>query len=398
MAAPAAPFAPAPPPPPPSMVPPAASSFKIESPTGSIKIGLLAQPQFEALGSPTLDGLTGNFFVRRFCILLGGTLFKDFEYFVETDYPNLFKSQANADPMAAFLSKNSPGMNIQDALITWKAMGDMLKVDAGFMLPPMSHNSLQSAASLLAWDYFAQTFIHSNAFGSTNSAAPAQPILSPVGRDAGLQLRSLVAGGLVDARLGLFQGLRDGVMGTDVGGRNFPRIVGRLQVNLLDPETGMFYAGTYLGAKRILSIGGAFDIQPHNDFAGSYRYWDVDGIVDMPAGPGVVSGQINYAHWNGEGYVAIPKQSALMMEAGYRLAEIPIAPVVRYEQRFPGTATAALPKQKWIAGGLSFFPYGHNLNVKAFYQRIIPENPTPAPAVPLHGYNQFVVQWQLFFY
>jgi hypothetical protein len=274
------------------MAPPAASSFKIESPTGSLKIGLLAQPQFEALGSPTLDSLSGNFFVRRARILVGGTLFKSFEYFVETDYPNLFKAGTTGDP----LTKNSPGMNIQDFVITWKAMGDLLKVDMGFMLPPMSHNSLQSAASLLAWDYFANTFTHSNAFST-----PA-PAISPVGRDGGLQLRSLAAGGMVDARLGLFQGQRDAAnMAGVVGSRNFPRITGRLQVNLLDPETGYYYAGTYLGAKRILSVGASFDIQPHNDFEQSYKYWDVDAIVDMPLGPGVFSAQINYAYWTRSG-------------------------------------------------------------------------------------------------
>jgi hypothetical protein len=294
-------------------------------------------------------------------------------------------------------------MNIQDFVITWKAMGDLLKVDMGFMLPPMSHNSLQSAASLLAWDYFANTFTHSNAFST-----PA-PAISPVGRDGGLQLRSLAAGGMVDARLGLFQGQRDAAnMAGVVGSRNFPRITGRLQVNLLDPETGYYYAGTYLGAKRILSVGASFDIQPHNDFEQSYKYWDVDAIVDMPLGPGVFSAQINYAYWNGHDYLLgppnamtgarsplLPKQSALMMEAGYRLADLNISPIVRYEQRFVGTATATLPDQKWIAVGLAFWPYGHNVNLKAFYQRIIPDD---APNPALHGYNQFVVQWQLFFF
>ena len=119
------------------MAPPAASSFKIESPTGSLKIGLLAQPQFEALGSPTLDSLSGNFFIRRTRLIVGGTLFKSFEYFFQTDFPNLLKAGTAGDP----LTKNSPGLNIQDAVFTWKAMGDMLKVEMGFILPPMSHNA-----------------------------------------------------------------------------------------------------------------------------------------------------------------------------------------------------------------------------------------------------------------
>ena len=41
-----------------------------------------------------------------------------------------------------------------------------------------------------------------------------------------------------------------------VGGVNPFRLAARLQINLLDGEPGFFYQGTYLGAKRIFSIGG----------------------------------------------------------------------------------------------------------------------------------------------
>ena len=35
----------------------------------------------------------------------------------------------------------------------------MIKIDAGYMLPPMAHNAVQSAASLYSWDYFAFSFL-----------------------------------------------------------------------------------------------------------------------------------------------------------------------------------------------------------------------------------------------
>jgi hypothetical protein len=82
-----------------------------------------------------------------------------------------------------------------------------------------------------------------------------------------------VLGGHLEYRLGAFQGLRAQEVGTDVASNNFFRIDGRIQVNLLDAEPGFFYAGTYLGAKKILSLGGAFDFQS------SYKYFAGDALV-----------------------------------------------------------------------------------------------------------------------
>ena len=55
-------------------------------------------------------------------------------------------------------AKNTPGMNIQDAFATAKPFGDVFKVDAGYMLPPLAHNAIQGAGTLYSWDYFANSF------------------------------------------------------------------------------------------------------------------------------------------------------------------------------------------------------------------------------------------------
>src|SRR6185312_312941 len=127
-------------------------SFKLEAgPGNTLKVGLLLQPQFQMLGNTALNGNSYNLFLRRTRVLVGGTLFGTFEYFFETDFPNLFladNTPANAmTGAAATTAKLTPGLNIQDAFATWRAMGDMIKVDAGYMLPPMAHNAVQSAAS-----------------------------------------------------------------------------------------------------------------------------------------------------------------------------------------------------------------------------------------------------------
>jgi len=142
---------------------PVATPFKIENAMGSIKFGLLLQPQFEATGSPTQNDISENLYLRRTRILMGGSLFKMFDFFVETDSPNLFKATnvpaggANLEGVNA-AQKPAPTMVIQDAFASYKAVQDFFKIDAGYMLPPLAHNAVQGAGTLYSYDYFANTF------------------------------------------------------------------------------------------------------------------------------------------------------------------------------------------------------------------------------------------------
>lgn len=377
-----------PPPPAPStaiMAIPAAPPLQIESPVGSIRLGLLLQPQFESLGSVSANGYANNLYLRRTRILAGGSLFGMIDYFVETDAPNLFKGATAVPAMGAQPLKGTSAMIIQDAFGTVKPMGDLLKVDVGYMLPPQSHNAIQGAGTLYGWDYFAYTFQNSNAFGA---------VVPPAGRDLGFELRGLVLGGHLEYRAGMFQGQRNPAIAAvpatmtpgDQSARNFFRVAARVQVNFFDPEPGFFYAGTYLGAKKILSIGGSYDFQS------DYKAFSFDGFLDMPLGPGVVTGQVDYSHWDGGNYLPLPKQWAIQGEAGYTFLGVKVAPIVRIEHlKIDATPPAANTVQNRYAGGIAYWCYGHNSNAKLFYTRIQEDG-------ALHGANQINLQWQVYFF
>jgi hypothetical protein len=377
---------------PPADAPPptAFESLKIESKNGSasLKIGMLLQPQFESVGSQTAgpDGMANNLFLRRTRLLVGGTLFKTIEYFFETDSPNLFKGQIAAPagaPAGTLASgeKGGIGVNVTDAFFTWKAYEDMIKLDVGYMLTPGAHNALQGAGTLLSLDYFTNTFNHQFAF---NSGGPAVPV---AGRDAGAELRGLVLDNHIEYRLGIFQGKRNPATATEVASQNMFRIAGRVQINILDAETGFFYAGTYLGKKKVVSLGAAYDFQS------DYKHWAVDGFVDLPLGPGSLTAQVNFSKWNGGNFTNVPlvNQTALMGEVGYRFDAVPIAPIVNLEVRDIADSDASNTR---IGGGLAYFPYGHNFNVKAFYTNV---NNKPAVG-DSHSSNQLQLQGQLYFY
>ena len=371
--------APAPEPAPAAPAKPPGLGFKLESPDGksSLKLGVLLQPQFSAVGDVNLDSHTLNLFVRRARILVGGNLFGSLEYFIDTDFADMMKSSSTSSasgmpPVTTYsTTKNTPGMNVQDAFITVKVAEDAFKVDAGYMLPPMAHNAVQGAGTLYSWDYFAYRFQHSGAFGTT---------ANPVGRDAGLQLRGLVLENHLEYRVGLFQGLRDAQTTTTVHGNNMFRATGRVQVNVFEPETGFFYAGSYLGAKSILSIGGAFDIQD------DYKYFAGDVFADVPVGPGVVTAQLNVAKWDGGDFLTLAEVTAIMAEAGFHFTELKLSPIVRFETLNFAEDT---PDQTRLGVGLAWWPYAHNFNLKAFYTNLSVDDAD-------HAANLFNVQAQLY--
>jgi hypothetical protein len=369
----------APPPPP----------FKLETTKGNaFRLGILLQPQFTGASSANaaLSGWGLNLILRRTRILVGGTLYGVFDYFLDTDFANLGvgtpSSTTDAMGVTTYMNtKSIPGMNIQDAFATYHPFGDVFKVDAGYMLPPIAHNGLQGAGTLYSVDYYTYTFR-----SETNNPNAFNNSANPVGRDLGVQLRGLLLGGHLEYRAGLFQGLRQPQTATDVASHNFFRFVGRLQINLLDPETGFFYAGTYLGTKRIVSLGGSVDIQD------SYRYFAGDVFVDYPVGPGLFTLQANVGHWDGNTFITVlPSQTAVMSEVGFLFGQLALAPIFRFDYIKISPDAAASTNTHRIGAGLSLFTWGHNSNLKAFYFNEKASNEARAA-------NQVVIQWQLYFF
>lgn len=378
-----APLATEPSAPPPAVIAPEPApagppSFKVESADGKshLKLGFLFQPQFQALGDVARDSYAMNLYLRRMRLMAGGNLHGIVDFTFYTDFANLFRANPPTDPAAPPSDRSikaTPGMNIQGAFVSLRPFGDVFKVDAGYMLPPLSHNALQSAGTLYSWDYFSSSFLHSNAFGSS---------ADPVGRDTGVQLRGLVLDNHLEYRVGLFQGLRDGQTATEVGSNNMFRLAGRVQINVFEPETGFYYAGSYLGTKTILSIGGSFDIQD------DYKYYAADVFADLPVGPGVATAQVNFAHWDGGDFIpALINQSAVMAEAGFHFTGVKLGPIVRFERLT--TDPAGVPDQTRWSAGVAYWPYGHTMNLKAFFSQLTVEDAD-------HAANQLNLQWQVY--
>jgi hypothetical protein len=344
--------------------------LKIEGKNATAKFGFLLQPAYESASATNADsGMSSNLYLRRARLLVGMTLGSDFELFAETDSPNLGKA-----PTGAVTPLPTPFSFIQDAFMTWKPM-DEFKIDAGLMLVPFSHNSVQGATSLYGLEYFAYSFQQSARLGNF------------IGRDIGLQFRGLIAQHL-EYRLGVFQGQKVDAAAGKVAARNAPRVMARLQYNLLDAETSYFYAGTYAGTKKVLSVGAGVDIQ------NEYKAFAGDVFADLPLGGDVLTAQVDVVYFDPGTWLntpaasktpyipsvmttagmppvttltnplaAVAKQWDLMAEAGYRIGVIKLSPIVRFEMNKPDVGAKTIR----FGGGLAYWYMNHNANVKLFY-------------------------------
>ncbi len=321
-------------------VPAAHAQWQIATADGSssIKFGFLVQGRAELLDDAAGENTEQNLFFRRLRLLAGGKLNDQLSFFMETDSPNLGKAGAGG-------TKNAGDIYIQDFVVTWKPQSDAFNLDVGELLIETSHNSNQSAVSLMATDYGPYSFVSSG------------PIDARVGRDYGVRARGYLADDHLEYRAGIYQGKRG-----DNAGNPF-RYSGRLVYNVFDAEKGLFYSGTTLGTKHILSFGASYDAQSDYSAYSGDVYWD------QPLPGGSVTVQGDWIHYDGDVFLPnLPKQDDLLVEAGYYNAATKLMPFVQYSER--DFDSAALADEDQIQVGLGYMFLGHKGNLKLSWAQL----------------------------
>jgi hypothetical protein len=327
----------------------------------NIKFGTLIQAWADSQQDATTQGYGNQLFLRRFRFLVGGQISPNVSFFFETDNPNLGRNKTATSLGSGFIT--------QDAFVEWKPVSNAFILDAGLMLPPLCRNCLESAAALLSLDYGSNSF---------NESGPTQ---SSVGRDTGVQAKGYVMGGHLEYRAAAFNGIRVS------GGRNAFRRAGRLQYNVWDTETGYTYPGVYLGNKRVLSFGLGADQQQ------SYKAAAADAFLSLPLGPqkNAVNGELTLLRFDGgTTFTTLARQNDATLQAGYYLSGPKIMPWLRAERQNFSQAVNDARDNNRAQAGLTWYPNGHNFNVKGAYSRVKPRvgNKT----------NEFTVQMQFFYY
>ena len=301
----------------------------------SIKFGFLMQGQAESVDVNNADGTqdtSNNLFFRRLRILAGGKINDQWSYFFETDSPNLGKG-----------AKGENDIYIQDFVVTYKPGGDAFNLDVGMLLDPITYNSNQSAATLLATDYGPYSF------------AWAGPLTTKVGRDYGVRARGYLFSDHLEYRASILQGNRGDNSTNDL------RFFGRLMFNVFEAQKGLFYTGTTLGKKKLLSFGASYDKQE------DYQTYGLDAFYDQPLGDGNgLTLQANWSNVDGDDFLTtLPEQQNMLLEAGFYLNSMKLLPFVQYSDR--DFDDSALGDEDKFQIGLGYMFSGHNGNLKVSY-------------------------------
>lgn len=312
--------------------------IKTEDGKSSIKFGFLAVGRADSEELANGEDAQ-NLYFRRLRLILGGKLSEKWSFFIDTDSPNLGKSDAAG-------VKNTGDIYIQDFVLTYEKSA-AFKVDFGMILVPLSRNSTQSAATHLASDYGPYSFLASG------------PTQSRVGRDYGMQLRGALAGGKLEYRAGIY----DGARGTDATA-DF-RYAARLAFNVFDPDLGLFYTGNNLGAKRMLTFGVSYDTQD------DYQAFGADAFWDQPVGDhgSAITLQGDYLGYDGgDTFATLADQDTVLGEIGYLFGGSGWQPWLQYAQRDFDNPALADEEQTWI--GVNYRLLKHNRVARLAYGQI----------------------------
>ena len=214
------------------------------------------------------DSGLNDFMLRRAYLYLKGQITPYFSFFTHIASDRL--GQQGLDDSSNGLGS---GVAVRDMWITLN-LHEAFKIQVGRMYIPFTRNyGTTSTKALLTTDLdWTQGGIRSNIFYP-----------SKVGRDDAVTLWGNIKGGLVQYRFMVGDGAESASDNPD----DNLRFAGRISLSLFDPENAWFNPGTYLGKKRVLSLGGGADYQKGLVFGeeqDDYFAWTADVFYDQPLG------------------------------------------------------------------------------------------------------------------
>jgi len=221
-----------------------------------LEIGLRLQPQFYST-EKDLDGDSNfdtfdDFKLRRGRIRAKGVMNDWLDVFMQTD-----------------ISEDSSGsmdMRVIDAFVHMTACS-WFQVYAGENMVPVMRQHVTSSAALMTIDrpglvYKNLSWGLKSKYAFTNETySDSDGGIKTVNSVRDMGVTFFGSDGLNDEiSLKYYLGAYDGVQ---MSGKSSNRYAGRLQVNFFEPEKGYFNKSTYLGKKKTVGIGAAFDMQPN---------------------------------------------------------------------------------------------------------------------------------------
>jgi hypothetical protein len=247
---------------------------------------------------------------------------------------------------------------------------DAFRLRAGLTKDPMIREDNESCFEPLSVDR--SYFVYTN--------------LPRLNRDFGLVLWGNVADALFQYRVAAMKG------NDDINDpKSSLRYTARVHVSLLDPEFSISYKGTYLGQKKILTLGAGYQMEPEavygnvagKDMAKDYKAYTYDVFFEYPtpAGTFTASGAYLKADFQGAYQGADPDPRSIGLngekkgwytKVGYllpgKIGTGALQVYGRYEKwRFADLAAILDQEIKWSAVGVNYFLKGQDLRLTLEY-------------------------------
>ncbi|MCD6198446.1 MAG: porin [Deltaproteobacteria bacterium] len=330
------------------------------------EIGAWTQVWYQFVEDGKDDGSNLNdFMARRFYLYLKGDVTPYFSFFTHIAADRI--GQDGVDRPSLGLGS---GIAFRDLWITFK-LNEALKIQMGRMYVPLTRNyGTTSTKCMLTTDLpFLQGGVRGNIFYAQK-----------VGRDDGVTIWGNSLDGLLQYRFMVSEGVEN-----DDNPDDNLRFVGRVAVSLLEPETGWFNKGTYLGKKKVLSLGFGYDTQ--NDLTlnsredQDNRVWTADVFFDHPIGEGAVTVEAAYIDiqnctqtHNFSELAAGDDAENWYIQSGYllpgKVGPGRIQPYMRYEAVYVDDKDDT----EFMSAGLNYFVKGHNAKISLDYTYVEQES------------------------
>ena len=341
------------------------------------------------LGSGLDNGdATTSFAFRRNRIALRGAWGDKFSVYIQSE----FAGDSNVGAIGVTTSNSGADFQILDAVLRFD-LHDSFKINVGKFKYNLSRENLEACEDPLTLDR--SLFIRAPYVGT---------------RDSGIAVWGNLFADRFQYRADAMDG-RPTASGESTPASNF-RYSFRGHLTLLDPESGYGYKGTYLGEKKVFTIGGAYQIEPKATYtdtisrirAKDYKAWTVDGFFEYPVnnmGTVTLSGAYEKVDLDGAYQGANPDSGSLGLngekngwygKAGYLVKDSSLQLFGRYEKwRFASLNQTIDEIVDWYGGGLNYYVWGQSLKVSAEFSH------TKFDKGSVKDFNTFVTQLQIVF-
>jgi hypothetical protein len=342
---------------------------------------------------------TSNFGFRRNRLALMGAWSDKVSLYVQTE----FTEDLNVDTLGVADGNLGSDFQILDAVVRF-SFSPAFKLNVGKFKYNLSRENLESCEDPLTLD---------------RSLFIRPPYVTT--RSQGVALWGNLFDEKVQYRVDAMEG-RKAVSGV-VAPSSALRYSGRAHVTLFDPESSYGYKGTYLGKKKVLTIGAAYQLEPNVTYIDTdtklgeedYQAWTVDAFFEYPLGDaGTVTASGAYEKVDlGDAYQgANPDLGATGLfgqkngwygKGGYLFKGVPLQVFGRYEKwRFACLNNVFDQIVDWYGFGANYYVWGQNLKLTVEWSKTDFDQEGVFTSVQgtsrtSRDFNTFVAQMQFIF-